>query len=205
MTNITIPNSVTYIGDYTFYGLEITSITIPNSVTSIGGGAFSGCTSLTNVTIPNSVTNIDYEAFYRCENLTDVYCFAETLPSTFSDAFAESPIQSATLHVPASALESYKGTEPWSNFGNIVALTEEELAQIHSADMNSVQVKAQNGEITIEGAKDITPVHIYTMNGTKVASGVTKPNATLTLHTVFASGEVAIVTIGTKSVKVVMK
>ena len=174
-------------------------------MTSIGGGAFSGCTSLTNVTIPNSVTNIDYEAFYRCENLTDVYCFAETLPSTFSDAFAESPIQSATLHVPARALESYKGTEPWSNFGNIVALTEEELAQIHSADMNSVQVKAQNGEITIEGAKDKTPVHIYTMNGAKVASGVTKPNATLTLHTGFASGEVAIVTIGTKSVKVVMK
>ena len=197
---------MTSIEYYTFAQCEnLTSVNIPNSVTSIGGGAFSGCTSLTNVTIPNSVTNIDYEAFYRCENLTDVYCFAETLPSTFSDAFAESPIQSATLHVPARALESYKGTEPWSNFGNIVALTEEELAQIHSADMNSVQVKAQNGEITIEGAKDKTPVHIYTMNGAKVASGVTKPNATLTLHTGFASGEVAIVTIGTKSVKVVMK
>src|SRR6185369_6332772 len=36
----------------------LTNVTIPNSVTSIGNNAFSYCTSLTNVTIPNSVTNI---------------------------------------------------------------------------------------------------------------------------------------------------
>ena len=48
-------------------------------------------------------------------------------------------------------------------------------------------------------------VHIYSMNGTKVASGTAKPNATLTLHTDLAIGEMAIVTIGEKSIKVVMK
>ncbi len=36
----------------------LTSVTIPNSVTSIGDEAFYDCTSLTNVTIPNSVTSI---------------------------------------------------------------------------------------------------------------------------------------------------
>ena len=35
-------------------------------------------------------------------------------------------IEHATLHVPASLVESYKQTFPWNMFGNIVALTEEE-------------------------------------------------------------------------------
>ena len=47
-----------------------TSITIPNSVTSIGDSAFSGCSSLTSVTIPNSVTSIGRWAFWGCSGLT---------------------------------------------------------------------------------------------------------------------------------------
>ena len=37
---------------------SLTNVTIPNSVTNIGDYAFDYCTSLTNVTIPNSVTSI---------------------------------------------------------------------------------------------------------------------------------------------------
>ena len=71
--NTTIPNSVTSIGDYAFYGCSgLTSITIPNSVTSIGSSAFSYCRGLTTVTIPNSVTSIDENAFYGCSGLTSI-------------------------------------------------------------------------------------------------------------------------------------
>ena len=41
MTSVTIPNSVTEIGECAFWDCSgLTSVTIPNSVTSIGGGAF---------------------------------------------------------------------------------------------------------------------------------------------------------------------
>ena len=72
-TSVTIPNSVTSIGNWAFSGCRgLTSVTIPNSVTSIGESAFFGCRGLTSVTIPNSVTSIGWSAFSCCSGLTSV-------------------------------------------------------------------------------------------------------------------------------------
>ena len=123
LTSVTIGNSVTSIGDGAFFGCSgLTSVTIPNSVTSIGDSAFEGCDALTSVTIGKGVTNIGYGAFGYCSNLHGIYCYAEDVPATKSNAFSESPIVSATLHVPNASIDSYKATKPWSGFGNIVAL-----------------------------------------------------------------------------------
>ena len=43
----------------------VTEITIPDSVTKIGERAFYGCKSLTSVTIPDSVRIIDIVAFHK--------------------------------------------------------------------------------------------------------------------------------------------
>ena len=71
--NYIIPDSVTSIGDYAFYGCDsLTSVTIGDSVTSIGKYAFYDCDSLTSVTIPDSVTAIGKDAFCSCSSLTSV-------------------------------------------------------------------------------------------------------------------------------------
>ncbi len=64
--------TITTIGRYAFYGYNGTNITMPNSVTWIAGSAFSNCSRLIEVTIPNSVTIIGDNAFYNCSSLTEV-------------------------------------------------------------------------------------------------------------------------------------
>lgn len=137
LTSITLPEALTSIDEETFAETNLTSITIPNSVTSIGGGAFMACIKLTSITIPNSVTSIGNSAFEFCPAL-HVYCEAETVPTTSSIAFDS--MHSATLHVPASALEAYKTTAPWSEFGAIVALP---------VPVASITVTASSNEITV--------------------------------------------------------
>lgn len=51
----------------------LTEITIPDSVTGIGDRAFYQCSGLTEITIPNSVTEIEWCAFDGCSRLKEVH------------------------------------------------------------------------------------------------------------------------------------
>ena len=68
-----IPEGVTSIGRYAFYGCDgLTSITLPESLESIGENAFEDCSGLTSINIPVSVTSIGRDAFYKCSSLVSV-------------------------------------------------------------------------------------------------------------------------------------
>ncbi len=120
LVSVNIPSNLETIGHYTFQNCKsLTSIVIPNNVTQILLKVFDGCTSLTTVIVGNKISVIRDKAFSTCSNLTDFYCYSESVPSTPSSAFDNSYIEYATLHVPEIAYESYRTTEPWSNFGTI--------------------------------------------------------------------------------------
>ena len=120
--DIVIPESVTYEGvvySVTFIGYfdscsGLTSITIPNSVTTIGQEAFSDCINLKSVNIPNSVTSIGYEAFFNCSSLTSI-----TIPNSVTsidgkafDGTAWYNNQPDGILCLSDWLVGYKGTLP---------------------------------------------------------------------------------------------
>ena len=73
ITNLVIPNGVTSISNFAFFGCTgLTAVTIPDSVTSIGGYAFRDCIGLTSILIPNSITSIGVSAFENCKSLTGI-------------------------------------------------------------------------------------------------------------------------------------
>jgi uncharacterized repeat protein (TIGR02543 family) len=73
LTSVTIPNSVTIIDQYAFTDCtSLTSVTILDSVTRIRGSAFENCTSLASITIPDSVTRIEVDAFLGCTSLASI-------------------------------------------------------------------------------------------------------------------------------------
>lgn len=61
---MSIPSTVTKIGDYAFYNCtDLTSIELPSGVTSLGNNAFQGCTNLSSLTLPSGVKEIGLSAF----------------------------------------------------------------------------------------------------------------------------------------------
>lgn len=74
LTSVTIPNGITAINDSTFYYCpNLETVTIPSGVTTIGMQAFMHCWNLTSVIIPSTLTTIDRTAFNNCSSLTAVY------------------------------------------------------------------------------------------------------------------------------------
>lgn len=73
VTHVSIPNTMTSIKKYAFYGCsDLTSVEIPNSVTFIGENAFRDCTGLSSVFIPAGVSSINEGTFRGCTSLTSV-------------------------------------------------------------------------------------------------------------------------------------
>lgn len=70
LESVVIPDGVTKIGAYAFYGCKkLESITIPSSVSKIEKYAFSCCRRLSNIIIPNNMIKISKTAFNKCDSL----------------------------------------------------------------------------------------------------------------------------------------
>lgn len=132
LSSVQIPDSVTSIGDYAFYGASIRSLEVGKNVAVIGNyafanngtlasitfdensllttirdSAFEGCTNVSSVILPDSVVSIGARAFYNIDNLKEVY-ISSALEEMGDYAFAANPILSkVTLGDGAKVVGNY--------------------------------------------------------------------------------------------------
>lgn len=75
--SIRLPNSLTDIGQYAFFGMpELIEITLPNEVNRIGNGNFSECKQLTCTRLPMNVKRLGGNLFRNCPKLNEIYYLA---------------------------------------------------------------------------------------------------------------------------------
>lgn len=116
--DITLPESITTIGDMAFYQTAITSIVFPSSITSIDVQMFYQSQNLKAVTFKGNVTFFDIRVFEGCSALEEIDLSACTAVPTYQDAtifegFSESEMKGIALKVKSSLVESFKADAIW--------------------------------------------------------------------------------------------
>ncbi len=173
-----IPEDITSIGNYTFYGCShITSVIIPNSVTNIGASAFQGCSKMETLTLPDGLQIIRQSAFKGCNNLKSItipatveYIYQEAfddcnrleivnaLPTTppflYDNSFSNFTIP---LKVPKGCKKAYQNAQGWKNFTNIIDADKYKLTYMVDGE--------EYKSFEIEEGETITPIAEPTKEG----------------------------------------
>ena len=140
-------------------------MTIPNSVTSIGEFAFSGCSGLTSVTIGNSVTSIGKYAFEDCFWLTRLVSLAVEPPICGEGVFEE-VYTTCKLLVPEESINKYKTADQWKEFLNILGYNGVDDVSVDTLDAlyevyNLQGVRVGSGMREAEVTADTLPHGVY--------------------------------------------
>lgn len=105
LSELVLPENLTYIGQTAFAKGTFSSVSIPDGVTEIGVGAFDGCKNLQSVTLPSGLTEIPEDAFYQ----TALYevDIPEGVTKIGEYAFAGSDLSRVTIPSTLTAIGDY--------------------------------------------------------------------------------------------------
>ncbi len=98
---IELPKTMTVIPNYLFKGVRLNTLVLPEGVTTIGEYAFYGCNALKEVILPESVTSIGYEAFRDCSAIEKLTILSINVGYGSWGAFYDvNPKELTASHVP---------------------------------------------------------------------------------------------------------
>ena len=117
-----------------------------------------------------------------------------------NECFHNDVFNNATLYVPKGTVDKYKSTDYWNWFVFIKESDPTDIIQVLSDDL---LISAQNGTITVRGEQNGLPLTVYTADGKMIGSATIK-DGQASIATNLQRGEIAIVKVGSKSVKIKM-
>lgn len=197
--NVTVPNYVSYKNsnvpvthlENAFNGANISSITLPTTLTNIGNNAFSS-TKLQSIEIPASVTSIGDYAFYYCKNLVSVTFAPNSALQTIGNyAFASneytyedgSESQLTSIELPASVTSIGDGAFQYCRKLNTV--TFEANSQLEAIGSNAFRGCYKITEFDLSKVKTIGSYAFYGVN----LASIDLSSATAVGNNAFSGGD----------------
>lgn len=184
MSNITIPNKVTEIGQTAFAGARLKSLTIPKSVTKIGRKAFH-LHQMKSLTIPGNVKEVGESAFegtYKAASLEKLVI--ESGVKTIGErAFKEGHLSTVVL---PDSVKSIGKAAFMNNTGNTRISGHPVLVLTNNSDLLKTNTANENFRVQLRSlAKNGTKVYglkTKTYSGKSQTQKVTVKNSLMTLN-----------------------
>lgn len=119
LREITLPESLTTVGNLAFFEkAELEKVNL-NNVTSVMTNSFNSCTKLSSVVFDKKVS-IGISAFGKCTNLTSVVLTYNEMSTISGSSFEQSAIENGTgyIYVPDALVDTYKTNTNWSRYAS---------------------------------------------------------------------------------------
>ncbi|MGN1052270.1 MAG: leucine-rich repeat protein, partial [Candidatus Scatosoma sp.] len=159
LTEITIPATVTEIGEKAFYdclGLKTVTFETNSNLATIGASAFRNCVSLKEIAIPSNVKIIESYTFYNCKSLETVI-----LPEGLTNIgyYASSGVQKLGSGYSFAFCSSLKNI----NIPSTVQWIQNYSFQ-NCASLESIALNAENNQVGTYAFENCTSLRKVTLN-----------------------------------------
>lgn len=150
INSISLPEGLITIEKKALYNTKITSLTVPNSVSKLGDECVENCSELSTITLGSNIANNDWGAwaFWRSSGAYDVYMVCDVKPTLYDNITFDQG-HASTIHIYPELIDTYNADPKWACY-NIVGDLQKDYTY---ADLQSI-ISSSNNILTNEVGTD---------------------------------------------------